>query len=904
MMRAFSHIPLRPNRRSPRWLVSLLGLLLFSLACAASHADTFTVSNLSDGDPGSLRQAITAANANPGADTIVFANGLTGTIALLSALPNLTDDVTLTGPGAKLLTVARSSAAGTAAFRILTIDADPATPPTVSISGLTLSNGSIQGSASVRSGGGGVYSNKATVALTDCVITGNLVAGGSSPSVSGGSSISASGGGGYNYQGTMTLTRCTISNNRASTVIINGGVLNGGGLNNEGGTLTLTGCTVSGNQAYVNQPLYSSSPLGSASGGGIWNSGALNLTGCTFANNSVIFVVHPLGGNLSRPGSGSSVYNAGTSGSTHVTLYQTILASGSSSGGSNIYSAAGIVLTSLGYNLSNDATGPNDGVTDRLNVDAKLSPLADYGGPTPTHLPLLGSPAIDAGDPNFNGNPATDQRGQPRVVNGRVDIGAVERQPFELIAGNDAYSVKHDHTLRVAASGVLTNDTGLAPLSAVLVTQPAHGALMFNADGSFVYTPNAGYGVATNSTDSFTYAAQDGNGRTSNVATVVITILADNAPVLTSSQSATTTVGQLWNFTATATDADLPDDTLTFSLVNPLSGMTINGATGMIAFTPQTTGVFTFGIKVVDLYGKSDQKTFTLTVPDNPPVLTSSQSATTTVGKLWNFTATATDPDLPYDTLTFSLVNAPADMTINGTTGAIQWTPQADGVFTFDIKVTDHAGKSDQKTFTLTVFDNPPMLTNSLTGTATAGQAWNFTATATDADLPDDALTFSLVNPPSGMSINGTSGAITYTPRTEGVFTFGIKVADRYGKSDTKTFTLTVQSDPNAPVSLSITNVVLGRVNATTVTVSFNVVNSGTGKATNLVISRATLGPWVAVVNSPPVSVGAGGRQAYTLTFSGVKSSPNVVYPLQIRGTYQAQNVTQSLFYGGGVLVP
>ena len=909
-MRAYSPIPLRSYRRSPRWLVSVLGLLL-SLACADAHASTFAVTNLNDSGPDSLRQAITDANANAGADTILFDSGLTGTITLTSALPKLVGDVTLTGPGARLLTVARSSATGTASFRLFTIDAGTATPPTVSMSGLTLANGStavtsyssVPPPAAIKNGGGAVSSNKANVTLTDCVITNNSASGyysyrrstyGLSPTIY---TPNAWGGGVYNYQGTMTLTRCTISNNSASLYPT------GGGLCNEAGTLTLAGCTISGNQA--NGGSVGNYFLFSGNGGGIWNSGTLNLAGCTFANNSTIKAVLVNGTLSSGPGLGSSLYNVGTSSSTNVNCYQTILASGSSSGGQNVVSASGIVLTSRGYNVSSDATGPSDGATDRLNMDAKLSPLADYGGPTPTHVPLPGSPAVDAGDPNFNGSPATDQRGQPRVANGRVDIGAVERQGVELVASGDVYSVKHDRTLRITVPGVLANDTGAASLSAVLVSSAAHGTVMLNADGSFVYTPNAGYGVVINSTDSFTYAVQDGNSRTSNTATVTITIIADSAPVLTnSSLSATTMPKQAWSFTATATDADLPDDALRFSLVNAPSGMSINGATGVIAYTPQVENNILFDIKVTDQYGKSNQTTFYLYVFDNDPVLTNSLSATTMPKQAWSFTATATDADLPNDALMFFLVNAPTGMSINTTSGAITYTPQAPGTGTFDIKVTDLYGKSDQKTFTLTVSDNPPMLTSSLTGTATAGKAWNFTATATDADLPDDTLTFALVNAPTGMTINGATGAIAYTPKAEGTATFGIKVTDRYGKSDQQTFTLTVQSDPNAPVRLSITDVVVQRASANVVTVSFNVVNSGTGKATNLVITRATLGAWVSVVTSASVTLGAGGRQAYSLTFKGVTSRPGVVYPLQIRGTYQAQNVAQTLFYGGGVVVP
>ena len=69
-------------------------------------------------------------------------------------------------------------------------------------------------------------------------------------------------------------------------------------------------------------------------------------------------------------------------------------------------------------------TGPGD----QINTDPLLGPLQDNGGPTYTHALLPGSPAIDAGDPNFTPPPFYDQRGPgfDRVVNGRIDIGSFE----------------------------------------------------------------------------------------------------------------------------------------------------------------------------------------------------------------------------------------------------------------------------------------------------------------------------------------------------------------------------------------------------------------------------------------------------------------------------------------------
>jgi hypothetical protein len=72
-------------------------------------------------------------------------------------------------------------------------------------------------------------------------------------------------------------------------------------------------------------------------------------------------------------------------------------------------------------------TGPGD----QINTDPLLGPLQNNGGPTFTHALLPGSPAIDAGDPNFTPPPLNDQRGCSfdRVFNGRIDIGSFEVQP-------------------------------------------------------------------------------------------------------------------------------------------------------------------------------------------------------------------------------------------------------------------------------------------------------------------------------------------------------------------------------------------------------------------------------------------------------------------------------------------
>src|SRR5436190_5877887 len=110
---------------------------------------TFTVANLADGGPGSLRQAVLDANAHPGADTVRFAGGLRGTIALGSQVP-ITDDLTVRGPGADKVTV--SGGGTTRVFAVLPAAladnplttptlAQVATAPEVTLSGLTVADG-------------------------------------------------------------------------------------------------------------------------------------------------------------------------------------------------------------------------------------------------------------------------------------------------------------------------------------------------------------------------------------------------------------------------------------------------------------------------------------------------------------------------------------------------------------------------------------------------------------------------------------------------------------------------------------------------------------------------------------------------------------------------------------------
>jgi VCBS repeat-containing protein len=179
-----------------------------------------------------------------------------------------------------------------------------------------------------------------------------------------------------------------------------------------------------------------------------------------------------------------------------------------------------------------------------------------------------------------------------------ITVTAVNDAP---VANGDSYSIAEDTTLSVSAAGVLGNDTDVDgdSLSAVLVTNPTHGSVTLNADGSFTYTPDADY----NGTDSFTYQANDGT-TDSNIATVSLTITAVNdAPVAVDDAYS---VNENDSLTVAApgvigNDTDVDGDSLTASRVSgPSNGSLTFNSDGSFTYTPNAefhgTDSFTYTV--------------------------------------------------------------------------------------------------------------------------------------------------------------------------------------------------------------------------------------------------------------------------------------------------------------------
>ncbi len=305
-----------------------------------------------------------------------------------------------------------------------------------------------------------------------------------------------------------------------------------------------------------------------------------------------------------------------------------------------------------------------------------------------------------------------------------------------------------------------------------------------------------------------------------NVDNVRIELFAEEniAPELDFIADATITEESPFSFVATASDANVRDDDLAFSLDGAPSGATMS-AGGVFAWTPseaQGPGVYPFEVTVTDdgLPSLSDSQTVTLTVTETnaPPVLAAISDKSIAEGGLLTFTATATDPDTASTALRFSLTGGPptgASITPGGT---FAWTPdesQGPDIYTFGVTVTDDGlpdgFQSDTRTITVTVTETnrAPTVAAIYNKTINEGTRLSFTASATDPDLPANDLTFNLAGAPPGASIT-SAGSFEWTPteaQGPGTYTFSVIATDNGipARSDAESVTITVAEANIAP---------------------------------------------------------------------------------------------------------
>ncbi len=287
--------------------------------------------------------------------------------------------------------------------------------------------------------------------------------------------------------------------------------MNGGGIFNYTGpnptsTLTVTNSTLSGNTA-------------TEDGGAICNDGAMTLTNSTLSGNTA-------------SNDGGGIRNNASSATLNNTLVAGNVASTESDISGKFVGIYNLIGNGAGQTSLVNGVDGNIVGTFETPIDPLLGQLQDNGGPTLTQYLQPESPAINAGNDAKATGPlgqplVTDQRGFQRHF-GTVDIGAVEVQPPGVpVAYDDFFDLDQGDSFLL---DVLANDFCIneSQIIAEIVSDPRHGTLVDNLDGTMTYTPEGTFW----GNDTFSYRVVNGSFE-SNVAEVILSVVSPLSIVVT-----------------------------------------------------------------------------------------------------------------------------------------------------------------------------------------------------------------------------------------------------------------------------------------------------------------------------------------------------------------------------------
>ncbi|MDP3986609.1 MAG: putative Ig domain-containing protein [Nanoarchaeota archaeon] len=330
-----------------------------------------------------------------------------------------------------------------------------------------------------------------------------------------------------------------------------------------------------------------------------------------------------------------------------------------------------------------------------------------------------------------------------------------------------------------------------------------------NADLTYVIDVRVTDGKGGSATQSYMLTVKD----------VPVVTPTNNKPIITSTPVTQVNENTAYSYPVTGTDAD--GDSLTYSLTQAPSWLSINPSTGLVTGTAPSVDVDSLNVIRIRISDGKEftEQTYILTVKNvpegtqtnNAPVIISVPVTQINEGQTYSHRIRATDAD--EDTLTYSLLQNPNWLSINSQTGLITGTaPQvnANTDYTIRARVTD-GEKSATQTYTLTVKnvangEDPSTNQQPIASgqSLTTDKNKSLTVTLSASDVDGDSLVYSIFsNPRNGVlsGLNSVTGKITYTPNTNfvGSDSFTFRASDGKAGSNIATVSITVKETSITP---------------------------------------------------------------------------------------------------------
>ena len=300
-------------------------------------------------------------------------------------------------------------------------------------------------------------------------------------------------------------------------------------------------------------------------------------------------------------------------------------------------------------------------------------------------------------------------------------------------------------------------------LSYRLVEGPA--GLTVGSNGLVRWTPTEAQGPSTNQLQ---VAVSDGLVSVTNLVEIRV-IEANQPPVWSGDATLTLDEGVLLERSVLATDADRPAQALAYTLVSGPVGLSISQS-GLMQWRPsEAQGPSTNLVRITVSDGvEAVARDYTLVVREinQSPVWGAEPARVTSEGSPYQFRLGATDLDLPAQSLVYRLLSGPVGLSVNAD-GLVQWSPtEAQGPSTNDVVVAVSDGilsVTNRVRIQVQEINANPVWFGSTTVRSTEGQTLSFQLPVQDADLPQQALRFTLDSGPVGLQVS-TNGLLSWTP--------------------------------------------------------------------------------------------------------------------------------------------
>jgi len=372
----------------------------------------------------------------------------------------------------------------------------------------------------------------------------------------------------------------------------------------------------------------------------------------------------------------------------------------------------------------------------------------------------------------------------------------------------DEIGTRHTLELELLSFTVTAADTDVPEQTLIFSIDQASidQGMSISEAGLFTWTPSEEQGPDSYSVE---FSVTDGLASDSEIVTINVSE-SNEPPVLDEIGTRNVNELELLSFTATADDPD-PGQTLVYSIDQAAIdlGMTISEA-GHFTWTPsevQGPDSYSVEFSVTDgLDSDSENVTINVSETNEPPVLDEIGTRHTLELELLSFTVTAADTDVPEQTLIFSIDQASIDQGMSiSEAGLFTWTPseeQGPDSYSVEFSVTDGlVSDSENVTINVSETNEPPVLDAIGTRHTLEMEPLSFTVTATDIDVPEQTLIFSIdqASIDQGMSISET-GHFTWTPSEEqGPDSYSVEFSVTDGlTSGSENVTINV-SESNAP---------------------------------------------------------------------------------------------------------